>query len=120
MLIQWPRLNCTNSNGGQVYAQGDDIKSDFIQSASDNTAKYDDVCNFESDVERLELFDPLPAGNKDHFPVPQTVEGGAGGSNAMNRVSNAVNKWLVSTVFPCGSIPAIWHLKILSFGKEPR
>jgi hypothetical protein len=92
MLIQWPRLDCTISNGDQVHAQGDYDKSHFIQSARDNIAKYDDFHHFESDVELLEFFDSLPAGNKNPVPVTEHVEGGAGGPNAMNRVSEAAKK----------------------------
>jgi hypothetical protein len=117
MLKHRPRFNITRSNQYQVCTQVDKVRSHFIQLARDNIAELYDLHCFESDAERLELFNSLLADNKYLFPVAERVEGGVRGPNPTQRVSKAANKWPVSTVLPGRSNPAVYLYQILSSGE---
>jgi len=114
MLKQRPRLDITRSNGYQVRAQVDKVKSHSIQSARDNIAELYDLHHFESDAERLEFIDSLLADNMYLFPLAEHVEGGVRGPNPMQRVSKAANKWPAFTLLPDGSNPGVYLHQILS------
>jgi hypothetical protein len=87
ILKEWPTLDITRSNGYQVQAHVDRVKSYFIQSARDNIAKLYDLHRFESAAEHLELIDSLLADNKYLFPVAERVEGGVWSPNPTQRES---------------------------------
>ena len=114
MLKQRPRLDITRSNGYQVRAQVDKVKSHSIQSARDNIAELYDLHHFESDAERLEFIDSLLADNMYLFPLAEHVEGGVRCPNPMQRVSKAANKWPASTLLSDGSNPGVYLHQILS------
>jgi len=112
MLKQRPTLDITCSNGFQVRAQVDKVKSHFIQSARDHIAELYDLHHFESNAEHLEFMDSLLADNKYLFPLAEHVEGGVRGANPMQRVSKAANEWPASTLFPGRSNPVV-HLHLI-------
>jgi len=114
MLKQWPTLDITCSNGFQVRAHVDKVKSHFIQSARDNIAELYDLHRFESNAERLEFMDSLLADNKYLFPLAERVEGGVRGPNPTQGVSKAANEWPASTLLSGRSNPAVYLHLILS------
>jgi len=117
MLNHRPTLYITRSNQYQVRAPVNKVKSHFIQSARDNIAELNDLHRFESATERLEFIDSLLACNKYLFPVAEHVDGDVRGPNPMQRESKAANKWLVSTLLPGGSTPAVYLHQSLSSGE---
>jgi len=117
MLKQRPTFDITRSNWYQVRAQVDKVKSHFIQSTTDNIAELYDLHRFESTAEHLEFIDSLLADNKYLFPISERVEGGVRGPNPTQRGSKAANEWLVSTLLPGRSNPAVYLHQILSSGE---
>jgi hypothetical protein len=117
MLNQRPTVDITLSNGYQVRAEVDKVKSHFIQSVRDNIAELYDLHHFESAVKHLEFIDSLLAENKCLFPVAERVEGGVRGPNPTQRESKADNELLASTLLPRGSNPAAYIHQILSSGE---
>jgi hypothetical protein len=104
-------------NRNQVRTQVDKVKSHFIPSARDNIAELYDLHCFESAAEGLEFIDSLLADNKYRFPIAECVEGGVQGPNPTQRESIAANEWLVSSLLPGESNPAVYLHQILSSGK---
>jgi len=92
MLKQWPMLDITRSDQHQVQAQGDKVKSHFIQSARDNIADHSDLCRSEFATQHLEFIDTLPAHNKNVFPIAERVERGVRGPNPTESESKAANE----------------------------
>jgi len=92
MLKQRPTLNIIRSKRYQVRAQVDNVRSHFIQSASDIIAELYDIHCFESNAERLEFIDSLLADNQYDFFLVECVEDGICGPNPTQRVSNAANE----------------------------
>jgi hypothetical protein len=117
MLKQRPTFDSSHSNWYQVRTQVDQVKSHFIQSARDNIAELYDLHRFESAAERLEFIDSLLADNKHLCRIAERVEGGVRSPNPMQRESKAANEWLVSTLLPGESNPALYLHQILSSGE---
>jgi hypothetical protein len=65
----------------------------------------------------LEFIDSLLADNKYVFHIAEHVEGGVRGPNPTQRELKAANEWLVSTLLPSGSNPAVYLYQILSPGE---
>jgi len=116
-LKQRPTLDITFSTRYQVRAQVNNVKSHFIQLASDNIAEIYDLHCFESAAERLEFIDSLLADNKYRFHVAERVEGGVRGPNPMHREWKVANEWPVYTVLPGGSNPKVYLHQVLSSGE---
>jgi hypothetical protein len=114
MLNQRPTLDITRRNWYQVRAQVDKVKSHFIQSARNNTAKLYDLHRFESSADHLKLIDSNLADNISHFPIAEHVEGGECGPNPTQRELKAANDSLACTLLPGGSNPAGYLHQILS------
>jgi len=110
-------LDITRLNRYQVQAQVDQVKSQFIRSATENIAQLSALHRFESAAERSELIDSYLADNKYLFPIAESVEGGVCGPNPTQRESKADNEWLASTLPPGGSNPAVFLHQILSSGE---
>jgi len=119
MLKQRPTLDITCSNRYQVRAQVDKVKSHFIQSARDNLAELYDIHRFKSTTEHLEFIDSLLADNMNLVAVQECVQGGVCGPNPMQTELKAANEWLVSTLLPGRSNPAVYLHQISSSGKYP-
>jgi len=107
MLKQRPTLHITRSNRYQVHAHVDNVKSHFIQSARDNIPEFYDRQCIEAVTVRLEFIDSPLADNRYLFPIAECVEDGVHGPNAMQAELQAAIKWLVSTIVPAGSNPAV-------------
>jgi len=117
MLKQWPMLDIIRSDRHQVQAQGDKVKSHFIQSARDNIADHHDLCHSEFTAERVEFIDTLPAHNKNVFPIAERVEGGVRGPNPTESESKAANEWPASALRSGGRNAPVYLYQIVSLGK---
>jgi hypothetical protein len=111
-------LDITHSNQYQVLAQVGKIKSHFAQSAMDNIAELYDLHRFESATDILEFINALWAGNKYHFPLPESVEGGVHSPNPTQGESKAANNWQGSIYFLMGPIPRMFHIKFYHCGNN--
>jgi hypothetical protein len=117
MLNQRLTVDITHSNRYQVRAQVDKVKSQFIQSARDNTSELYDLHRCESTAECLEFIDSLVADNKNLFPVAERVEGGVRSPNRTQRESEDDNQWLGSTLLLGRGNPVSYLHQIISFGE---
>jgi len=105
MLKLQPTLDIRLSNGYQVRTQVDEVKSCFIQSASDNIAEHYNLHRFESAAVHLEFIESLLADTKYLIPIAERVEGGVCGPTTMQGKLKSANEWLVSTLLPSTSNP---------------
>jgi hypothetical protein len=100
-------FDITPSNRNQVCTQVIMVTSYCIKSSSDNIAEHYDLNRFQFPAEHLEFIDSVLEDIKYLYHVAEHLEGGVRGSNAMHRVSNAVNKWAASTLIPGKHNPVV-------------
>ena len=98
MLKQQPTLDIIHSNQYLAQVHVEMATSHFIRLARDIRAELDNLHDFHSTAEHLELIAPLLAHNQFHFPVAERVEGGVCSPNPTQRESKACNTMPASTL----------------------
>jgi hypothetical protein len=92
MLKQRPRFTITHPNWYQVRVHVDNIKSHFIEPATDIGAERDNPHWLEFDAEHLEFINYLVADNNNYCPVAECMQGDVHSPNPMQRDSNPANE----------------------------